>query len=650
MLQQDSLVGQNLGDYRILEELGRGGMAVVYKAQHLHLGRYEALKVLHPHLLRDQEIVQRFSQEARAVANLSHTNIATIYNVIQQNGRFIISMEYIEGRSLEQIIAQEGSLSFERTLHILRQISQALDYAHSRHLIHRDVKPANILVRSDGYAVVTDFGIAKAMRGSGMTSNLTQSGIIGTPAYMSPEHIRGEEVDYRTDLYSFGIVCYEMLSGVSPFDNTTTASIVYAQLNTFPSAIRQLKGDLPEYVEAAIQRMLAKRPENRFQSASAFVEALEGKGNYRSVTSPENKTELLPSDYGATIPTDSTISPLPHPVSPQPQWDPHSYDPAQDDKNSKVKWLVIGGGIGLVLLFAVVALGSLLFPGVLDIRFGGNASEISSDNADRIVFASERGGNPGIYLMESDGSEIHRLTESDSSDYYPRWSPDGRRISSHAYPPGIVAGSGDAQLFLIDVETGERELLETDLMSAKFADWSPDGRKLVFSGEDNDDWDLYILNLDKDTIRHLTQGDSNDFFPAWSPDGEEIAFVRILDDGDEREIFITSSDGLSLRNLTDSPGWDSHPSWSSDSQSIAFSSRRFGNEELFIVNANGTGLIQVTNTPGFNNTEPRFSSDGSRLVFVSDRDGNREIYTMSIKGTTEVRLTHNDNMDYNPHW
>ncbi len=284
MIQSDNLIGHSLGPYQIVEEIGRGGMGIVYKAWQPALQRYVAIKVLTSHLT-DREVVQRFQYEARVAANLNHPNIVTIYDIAQQDNTLYIVMEYVDGRPLSEVIIREGPLPIERVVHLLRQIAGALDYAHRMHLIHRDIKPANILITSDDRAVITDFGIAKALEGSGATAQFTAAGtILGTPTYMSPEQIQGQPVDYRTDLYSLGVVCFEMLGGRPPFGGTTTAAILYAQVHTAPPSIRNLNAGVSKQVEMALTRMLSKLPESRFPTASAFVAALGGDFAIKPVT------------------------------------------------------------------------------------------------------------------------------------------------------------------------------------------------------------------------------------------------------------------------------------------------------------------------------------------------------------------------------
>jgi len=276
MSQWNSLVGRSLGQYQIVELIGEGGMAAVYKAWQPTLQRYVALKVLTPHLAGDAEFVKRFHHEAVAAANLKQTNIVTIHDVGVEGDYHYIAMELIEGTSLADRVRSGPVLTPEQVADIIAQTGAALDYAHERGFIHRDIKPANILIDASGRVVLTDFGLVKALSGSGVTSTLTRAGtVFGTPRYMSPEQVKDEPLDYRSDLYSLGIVCYEMLSGQVPFDGTTTHSVLYAQVNTPPPPLRDLAGlAVPLPVDAVVEKMLAKERENRYQSAGEFARDL----------------------------------------------------------------------------------------------------------------------------------------------------------------------------------------------------------------------------------------------------------------------------------------------------------------------------------------------------------------------------------------
>ena len=266
-----NLSGQTLDKYRILEEIGRGGMGVVYKAHDTVLDRLVAIKVLAPHLTWDQEFIKRFFREARVAARLKHPHIVTIHDVTQARGHHFIAMEYLEGRSLAEIIHRHGPLPPERAARILSQIARALDHAHAQGLVHRDVKPGNVIVGSHDNATLTDFGVAKSLEGT----RLTQSGVmVGTPAYMSPEQVRQQPTGPATDVYALGVVAYEMLGGRPPFEGDTP-HVLYAHAYEEPRPLPQVNSKVSPAVGAVVQKALAKAPGKRYGSAKAFAKALE---------------------------------------------------------------------------------------------------------------------------------------------------------------------------------------------------------------------------------------------------------------------------------------------------------------------------------------------------------------------------------------
>ncbi len=266
-----SNLGETLGKYKITDEVGRGGMAVVYRAYDPALQRYVAIKVMAPHMTWEPESLERFLREARSAAQLKHPNIITIYDIGQESGWYYIVMELVEGVTLKDLLQKKGALTVASILDILRQVAAALDHAHQRGIVHRDIKPGNILIEADGRAVLTDFGIAKAAQ----QTRLTGTGLaIGTPEYISPEQARGLGNDFRSDIYSLGIVAYQMLSDAVPFGAEDTLAVLYKQVHEPPPSIRAFRPDLPPAVEEVFQRVLAKEPGGRFPSAGTFVEAL----------------------------------------------------------------------------------------------------------------------------------------------------------------------------------------------------------------------------------------------------------------------------------------------------------------------------------------------------------------------------------------
>jgi serine/threonine protein kinase len=247
-------------------------MGTVYKAYDPTLDRFVALKVLAPHLVWEEEFVERFLREARAAARLKHPNIVTIYDVGRSSGWYYFAMDYVEGRTLAEIIQQQGAASAEEALRIARPLAQALDYAHGQGLIHRDIKPSNIVVDEEGNITLTDFGIARA----GQATRLTRAGtVMGTPEYMAPEQAQGDEVDRRTDQYALGVVIYEMLAGNAPFEGESTPTILYKVVHEAPPPLQAARPDLPQAATRVLVRALAKQRQERYGSCGEFVDALE---------------------------------------------------------------------------------------------------------------------------------------------------------------------------------------------------------------------------------------------------------------------------------------------------------------------------------------------------------------------------------------
>jgi len=265
------LIGTRLGKYEIQAEIGRGGMGAVYRGYDPALDRYVAVKVLAPHLVWEKEFVERFLREARAAARLKHAGIVTIHDVGQEGDWYYFIMEYLEGQTLTEVIRQRGPLSSDEALSILRPLAAALNYAHHRGLVHRDIKPGNVIVDPAGQVTLTDFGIARAAQETRLTAT---GALVGTPEYMSPEQAKGLTVDARSDQYSLAVVAYEMLSGRAPFQAESTLALMYKVVHEPPPPIRQARPDLPAEVEAVLAKVLAKEPGDRYATVSAFVEAL----------------------------------------------------------------------------------------------------------------------------------------------------------------------------------------------------------------------------------------------------------------------------------------------------------------------------------------------------------------------------------------
>lgn len=265
------MIETHIPGYEIISVLAKGGMAIVCRAIQTSLGRPVALKLLPPRNASDPDFVVRFQREASTAAALEHPNIVSIYDFGQAGDTYYIAMQLVDGQPLSQML-RDGPIPVPQALTIMEQVGAALDHAHRQGVVHRDVKPGNIIVQRDGTALIMDFGLARAVQSAVITSI---SGVVGTPGYMPPEQCMGETVDFRADLYSLGVIAFEMLTGRRPFEGEGMIALCYQHINEPPPVASQVRAELGTTFDSVLQRALAKRPTERFQSAAELVRALE---------------------------------------------------------------------------------------------------------------------------------------------------------------------------------------------------------------------------------------------------------------------------------------------------------------------------------------------------------------------------------------
>jgi serine/threonine protein kinase len=661
----DDWIGKQLGQYEIASEIGRGGMAVVYKAWQAALGRSVAIKVLPRHFAFDQEFVARFQREAMSAAQLNHPNIVTIHDVGQVEDTHFIVMEYLEGQSLFDMLKASGPMPLERVSHIVRQVASALDYAHQRGVVHRDIKPANIIVRPDGHATLTDFGIAKAVAGT----SLTQTGtMVGTPQYMAPEQVQGATVDRRADVYALGIVCYEMLAGAPPFTGDT-AAVLYAQAHRSPPPLRQRLPGLPDHVEGALDRALTKDPAMRFASAGELADAL--------TTRTVSPTPAVPAPPPA-VPT----APYPTPRPPA----------AARRRPSAIRpWLLLGGGAAAILVLVTVLAVALLAGG----GSGGvgkereptrtrpvvttapasktQAASVVSSPTDtpaptvptsppieptmppetsprptdtpaptatatpspsptptptpsplRLVFVLGSPGDGDIYLIDADGSNLRRLVGGRDDQAEPAWtsassvepSPDGGRIAYQS------DRAGNYDIWSIDADGQHERQLTTTSVDEREPDWSPDGGQIVYrrGGEPNGDGELWVMDADGGDQRRLGGGAVEGRAPAWSPDGGRVVFMSERSGAWDIYLFDLSSGDT--RRLSHCSAHCRFPDWSPDGQYVVYhstsSASSFTPVEIWRQRADGSGSAELL-TEGNNPGRAVWSVEG--LIALNTDDG-----------------------------
>ncbi len=375
-------VGQTIGKYRIVAQLGRGGMATVYKAYQASLDRYVAIKILHGYLAEDQNFISRFEREAKVVASLRHPNIVQVFDFDKQDDMYYMAMEFINGPTLKRELEerhQQGKLfALEETGRIMVALCQAIDYAHNRGMVHRDLKPANFILTEDGQILILDFGIAKIVGG---TKHTMTGAVIGTPAYMSPEQGQGERGDNRSDIYSLGVVLYEMVTGRTPFDADTPYAVIMKHISDPLPLPRLLNPDIPEALERVILKALSKDPAARFQSGLEFAAAIK---NALKIGADDNLTrypvetiavppkemqaivKTLPKTSDAIATDGMIICPVCHEKSPASSRyctacgnslivPPKTHSSSQPNK---ILWLGLGvGGVAIIFLLLIAITG-----------------------------------------------------------------------------------------------------------------------------------------------------------------------------------------------------------------------------------------------------------------------------------------------------
>jgi tRNA A-37 threonylcarbamoyl transferase component Bud32 len=265
------MIGNVVGSYKIVEKIGEGGMGAVFKGIDLMLEREVAIKMLRPELASQPQVVERFRSEAVTLAKLNHPNVATLFSFLRQGEDFFMVMEFVRGETLDSLIRRSGAMPCHDAISLFCQALEGIDHAHKMGIVHRDIKPANMMLTETGTLKVMDFGIARVLGTSRMTK---QGNIVGTIEYMSPEQVRGQETDARSDIYSLGILLYEMLTGRVPFSSDSEYDLMQMQIERAPEPPRMFSAQIPQIVEQAIMRSLAKRPDARFQGAAEFRNAL----------------------------------------------------------------------------------------------------------------------------------------------------------------------------------------------------------------------------------------------------------------------------------------------------------------------------------------------------------------------------------------
>jgi serine/threonine protein kinase/Tol biopolymer transport system component len=584
-----TLSGRTISHFRIGEPLGSGGMGVVYAAEDIRLGRPVALKFLAPELVRSPEAKARFLTEARAASALDHANLCTIHEIGEsEDGLLFLAMPRYDGESLDRRIAR-GPLPVEEAVEIGVQAARGLAKAHEHGIIHRDVKPGNLFVTRDGVVKILDFGIAKL---AGEVGPTTTGSSPGTPSYMAPEQMRGKAVDARADVWSLGVVLYEMLTGRRPFVGGAGAAVVHAVLHEAPEPLARLRPDAPAELDRILSRLLAKDPGQR------PADAAEALADLRSVLG---------------LPTTGSGSHSPS---------------APRRPRRRLAWAALGA----VALAAGVAVGLLvwrrggadppLVPGQIvqltDLQ-GSEMFPSLSPEGTFFVYAKSFGGNVDLFLQRvAGGHPINLTASSPADDYQPAFSPDGQQIAFRSSRDG-------GGIFLIGA-TGEsvRRLTDFGFDPA----WSPDGREIAVATEGAFDPRLryslsQIFRIDIATGVKRSLAVQDGVQPTWSPHGLRIAFWGVAQPGNRRVIWTIPVGGGSPVTVVDDAFYNWSPVWSPDGQFLYFASNRGGSMNLWRIavdelSGQALGTPQQITTSSEWSALPSFSRDGHRLIYATE--------------------------------
>jgi serine/threonine-protein kinase len=665
-----SLLEQALADrYRIQRELGHGGMGLVFLAEDLKHGRKVALKVLRPEV--GQSLGgDRFLREIRITAQLNHPNILTLIDSGEADGFTYYVLPYVEGESLRERLDREKQLPLEDALRITGEVADALGYAHSLGVVHRDIKPENILFEA-GHAVVTDFGIAKAISEAG-GEKLTQSGLaVGTPAYMSPEQATGAgDPDARSDLYSLACVLYEMLASAPPYSGPSAQAILARKALDPVPGLRVVRDTVPLGVERAVMRALAKVPADRFTTARQFVEALSGTGAAigapsRVLAFARSRLVAMASVIVVVAAAGYVVLALRGGAGTDRGLVAASF--ARLTVDPGVEWFPSLSPDGQWLLYSGEASGNR---DIYLLRVGGqnpiNLTEDSpeaddqpaiSPDGEQIAFRSEREGG-GIFVMGRTGEAVRRVTRF---GYRPAWSPDGTQLAFATENMDLNPQNSETrgQLWVADVRTGKTRRLP--VMDAALPSWSPHGRRIAFFQRlgqvaQGHVWTVPAAGGEPAAV---TGGTTRNWSPAWSPDGQYLYFVS--DRGGAMNLWRVRIDEESGRPLADpepvtTPATSlAHVSVSADGKQLAYSSVLVTTNVQRAVFDPARGIVVgdpewiTRGSQRWANPDP--SPDGESVVFYSLVEPEGHLYVMRVDGTGRPRqLTADSASDRVPRW
>ncbi len=670
------MIGKTIkGRYKIYDEVGEGAAGSVYLARDQKEARIVAVKVVHPHLIKDGQFIERFQREADILAELKEfesPHIARIYEFGEEDDLVYIVTEFVEGRTLAEILAARGTLEVDEALIVTRQVAECLEVTSRKSIVHRDLKPANLMITPEGTVKVMDFGIARGL----MYTGLTSTGVLGTPYYISPEHAEGRtDLDSRTDMYSLGVCLYQMLTGEPPYRGDSPIALIIQHVEAPIPSVRDKRPDVPPSVDEIVRTCLAKDVRDRYATPADLIAAVDQalKGEVAEmIAKPPSPLEAVPPSPFREDLAETPVSPLSYP-------------------RRERRWLPIVLGVASVVLVAAACIAaSVTIFGLLQEETptipaislptvspttpllpatATPSTEVASPAATPMPTAAvELSSTPThtetstpadtptltdtptqpapkppptaattgriaytialedqrryqIGIMNADGSGQTVLPSSYVSS--PSFSPNGERIAFHAWE-GWPQGSG---LWTLKVDGTDPQLVIRD-GEARHPHWSPDGKLVAYDARDS----VHIISAQGGDPHKLADGSIQ---PSWSPDSQGLVFKGC--DGPACGLYLMNIDGSSKARLTTIAD-DAVPAWSPDGSKVAFACKAGDTWDICTVNIDGSDRKSLTANNPENDVNPAWLPDSSGIVFLSARQGRWEIWAMNADGSGQRKL------------
>jgi serine/threonine protein kinase len=635
----DTMIGQTVAQYQIQEKLGEGGMGVVYKARDTKLDRTVALKFLPERLSSSEQDKARFILEAKAASSLNHPNVCTIHDILDHDGRMFMVMEYIDGATLRTKVPVADEAA---AIGYAVQIGDALAEAHAKGIVHRDIKADNIMVNAKNQVKVMDFGLAK-LKG---TMKLTRtSSTVGTLAYMAPEQISGGEVDARSDIFSFGVVLYEMLAGKTPFRGDHEAAMVYSIVNEEPEDIEKYRPGLPAELLHVLGRSLEKDPADRYQSVTEMVIDLR-----RLKKETTKVSRVMPSQRPS-----SSVAAAPAVTTPVPEQRAASSFPKVYIGIAAALIVIIGAAAYFLLprggtqVSAGAGGGAMLNPAmtlrVLQIPLSQISYPGLSADGNWISFpAGDRNGTWDMYYMHSSGNDPKRVTHDSAtfSQQVSDISPDGSQIAyTQARRPGDPVTDDGRPMYIASSLGGDARKMADGVGLVR---WRPDGQRLgmiMFHRQTKWYFEFWSMRPDGSDL-HMEFADTiaaqGRFSFSWSPDGNSVAWIRSFSFGHQEIVTHELATGAERQLTNDKKNIDD-VFWLRNGM-ILFSSNKSGNTNLWVVSEKGGEPVQITKGSG-PDIGISASADAKKILYLQQQPVGT-IWLASAGKPTAEQITFDD--------